>query len=436
MHRVGQKRARRLAGEAFWVALGMGLSTLAGFVGVRLLTTVLPPGEYGRLALAMSVTMTLRYSFGAALRTSAARFFSVASQRGLRRWYARLLGRLVFVTAGAGAICSLLAFGVFTQTGFAADARLFAPALLLGALAVISSVGTGVLSGARDRRAVCLTQNLFQWGRFVLAFLAVIWLGASAEQALAGFVAAALLTPLVQLVRVRRRLRPIADCPGAGPTGEFMRYVLPLLFSGLFVWLQMFSVRWAIRYAGSLADVGSYFAYYQIGFMPILIGSGFLISFLNPIFFGHAGDGSDGHARQRVQRLNGRISLGMLATVLAAFVAAWLLKPLAAAVLVAPAYRSGVWMLPWLVLTGGLYATARQFLVSAYSGMESTAVLPATAAGGLLALALYFGGGRLAGLPGIIGGGVCFSVLFAALAAGVHRRTLRRSMPAKQEALR
>lgn len=428
MRGLNEKQIRRLSGEAFWVAFGMGLSSLAGFVGVRLLTGVMVPSEYGRLGLAMSLAMTLRYSLGAALRTGTARFYSVAEARNAFGWYWTTLRRLSLQIGTGTLLGGLLLFAVCSAFGSRENAWIVSLSLLTGGLIVLSGIGGGIQVGGRKRRVVCWNQNLFQWGRFIFAFLFASLFSGSALNALAGFLVATLLMLWSQYRFVRKELFPLIQneaSPRADSSREFFSYLWPLLISGVFIWLQLFSIRWAIRWFGSLEQVGSYFAYYQIGFMPALIAGGFLISFLNPIFFSHAGDGTDRQAQHRVRTLNGRIAVSMLIIVLAGSVAVFLLKPLAARFLVSAAYREDVWMLPWLVLSGGLYSVARQFLASIYSGMASGKMIPVSVAGGLLALGLHCAGGWLSGVPGIIAGGVLFSTVFMIMAWTLHAAELR-----------
>lgn len=48
-------RLSRFGSEFVWVAIGLGLATVGGAVGVRLLTGVLSPSTYGELALIITL---------------------------------------------------------------------------------------------------------------------------------------------------------------------------------------------------------------------------------------------------------------------------------------------------------------------------------------------------------------------------------------------
>jgi O-antigen/teichoic acid export membrane protein len=425
MTRNNKEKARRLAGEAFWVSFGMVLTMLAGFVGVRLLTEVMSPDEYGKLGLAMSISMALQYSLAMSMNTSAARFYTVAKENRIFGWYWRLLAKTgIWIFMGSSLI-SILLFIVLYATGRNENAWIYSLSFLLGGLIVMSGIGTGIQSGARNRRAVCWNQNLFSWGRFIFAFILTALFSGTAVYALAGFILAMFFMLASQYFFVRKDIFPLIQLEGETDRDDssvFFSYLRPLLISGVFIWIQLFAVRWVLHLFGSLAAVGGYFAYYQIGFMTMLIGGSVLMRFLTPIFFDHAGDGSDQKAQLQVCAVNGKISVCMLIFVLISFLAVLLLNPFLARILVSSSYRNDAWMLPWLVLSGGLYAVSRQLLLSLYSGMESRKIIPISFLGGGLSLVLSLAGGWFGGIPGIIFSGVCFSVIYTVLAWRLHVR--------------
>lgn len=417
---------KRLGGEAFWVAFGMVLSTLAGFVGVRLLTGMLIPEEYGQLGLAMSVSMALQYSLAIAVNTSSARFYTVAREKKIFKWYWALLVKTGWQVFFASLVCSLFLYIVLSIYGNQ-SAQVYSLSIILGGLIVISGIGTGIQLGFRDQRAVCWNQNLFNWGRFAFAVLVLLFFSKTAVCALVGFLLAGFLMLGSQYLFVRKELFPlIRQEKGIKEKldSDFYSYLFPLILSGIFVWVQLFSVRWVLHWFGSLADVGAYFAYHQIGFMMMLSGGTFLMRFLVPIFFDHSGDGSCQNSNRKVCVVNGWVSVCMLIIVLIIFFVVLIFTPFLANILVSPAYRDAAWMLPWLVLSGGLYAVARQLLVSLYSGVESWKMITVSFWGGGLALVLNIAGGWFLGMPGVIFSGVCFSGIYVALAGCLHYREL------------
>lgn len=79
-----QNRARlkRLSGEAFWVGAGQCAAAIGGLIGVRLMTSLLTPEVYGRLALAMTAVMLIVQILFQPLSNGCTRFFSFACDDG------------------------------------------------------------------------------------------------------------------------------------------------------------------------------------------------------------------------------------------------------------------------------------------------------------------------------------------------------------------
>lgn len=57
------RRILKLTPEALWVFIEQAGIAIAAFVGVKLLTQVLDPSEFGRLALANTMAMLIGTSF-------------------------------------------------------------------------------------------------------------------------------------------------------------------------------------------------------------------------------------------------------------------------------------------------------------------------------------------------------------------------------------
>lgn len=420
---------RRLGGEAFWVAFGIGFSTLGTFVGVRLLTAMMAPGEYGKVALAVSVAMGLQYSLGAGMGGSITRFFPIAQQDGAARWYWRAVRRSAWMVAvltallGAGSLAA-----VFAVTGLWRTAVFWSLTIFLGGLLVLNILGASLQTGARNRKTVSLHQCLLDWGRFLAAFCwLAVWSG-GALAVLAAFVVMGALTAASQWFWVDRLLlrnRPAQDA-GIDRMDDFFRYLQPMVLAGLFFWIQMFSDRWALQLFCSIEQVGFYFAVYQISYSPMVYLSAFLFNFSGPVLFGRAGDGSDLEQHRQTLLINEKIAGLILLLVVGAFLVAWWVGPVACGLMIDSRYSEGFWSFPWLLASGGFYAVAQQLLLSVYSGLDTAVMVPVRAAAALLSCLFYMGGAYLAGFHGAVFGGLLFSVVFLGVAVGLHLASKKR----------
>jgi len=161
---ISSPLAWRLGKESFWIVAGNGAAVLGSLVGVRILTGLMPPGEYGRLALGITVAAFANQVLSGPLSGGAARFYAVARELGELRHYLRSVYKLAFLGNG---LILLLAAGITTVAALA-GAESWVP-LIVAALAfsIVSgydSIASGIQNSARQRIVVALHAALGSWG--------------------------------------------------------------------------------------------------------------------------------------------------------------------------------------------------------------------------------------------------------------------------------
>ena len=425
IHIVNQAVVKRLSNETFWVGVGVFFSTIGSFVGVRLLTSVMSPEDYGRLALGVSIAMGLVYSVGVALWGTVTRFFSVAKNDGRAEWYWQSIKHILIHFWIALCVGGMITVLLLKLGGLRTSEALFwFLAILFGGVQVIGETGSALQNGARNRKIFSLHQNFLSWGRFIIAFAIIQFGFPGAEGAMIGFVIAAIWVLLSQLYWVKKKI--LADWSKQNEnkdrTKEFFNYFRPLAFSGVFIWIQLFADRWALKSFASLYDVGIYFALYQISFAPALYCSSFLHHLLGPIFFNKAGDGADQRRLEKTAGLNEKIAGLILIVVITGVGIAFYYGHMICSLLIDSKYNQGFWAFPWLMATSGIYSLGQQLLMSVYSGMDTTIFIPFRIFSAFMAVVCYMLGGILYGFVGIVIGGFIFSVLYLCLSFFMHRR--------------
>ena len=189
------------------MAFGLGASVFAMLAGTRFLTTLLSVEEYGKLALAMSLT-TLVVQVGATpISQTTLRFYAHWKDEGKLPALLRSVGSnmgtvVVLVTVITLSLAFLSRWSdVLPGAGFI---------LLVGALAillVINRVAFALEDASRERRMRALLQGFFELGRFSLAAgLILIFANKSADMALGGFVLAGILVVSAHTCFLRRKI--------------------------------------------------------------------------------------------------------------------------------------------------------------------------------------------------------------------------------------
>jgi len=189
---------------------------------------------------------------------------------------------------------------------------------------------------------------------------------------------------------------------------------------------MLFVDRWALECFSSIQDVGIYFALYQIGYAPALLLFTGVYYVLAPIIFEQAGDATSSVRMKAVYRKVEFISFATLVLAILGSFLMWSAHDLIGSMLLGPLYAPHSFLLPWFVLTGGLFASGTQLLLSIQSGLDLKPLLLQRTASMVIALVCYVFGAMQFGLEGAVMGGVAFSILYLCVAFGVHLRVRRR----------
>jgi O-antigen/teichoic acid export membrane protein len=428
----------RFRSEVFWVVAGQALSALGTLVGVRLLTQMLAPAQYGVLSLALGMSVLAGNLVTAPLTQAAIHFYPRYSAerlcelrdslwRGLRR----LLPWITLVALIGGAYYSLSRRG---------SPGLVVLVLLLFALECWRTSCLSLLNAAREQRRYGLWSACDAWFRPLAAAAAVLLAGHGAMAALAGYV----LTSATLSLLWSRNLWP-ARAPAAVPPSQaraldmaMWSYALPLIPLGLLTWVTTLGDRYIIGGALSVSDAGLYAAVYGLAYSPFMILSSAAEQAIRPVYQTAVSHGDQERARRLLWLWLAGVCLLCAAGVLL-FAAT---HDLIARVLISPGYRHASWLMPWVALGYGIRCVSYVFerVCYAYGRTWRVLLIQVCAASTTLIVTplavLNFGlQGAACAVP------VCFGMqcLAAALlarrtireAAGAHRApTIRAAGPA------
>jgi len=402
-------RTRRLGKEFLWIGVGQAATVLGAMVGVRILTGVLSPEAYGQLALGMTVATFVNVVLLGPLSNGATRFYAPAREAGGLNGYFAAVRALVLRASGAVAIVAGVLCLVLLLTGHAKWIGLVLAAFCFALLSGYNSVLNGMQNAARQRAVVALHHGLLSWGRFLLAAGLVLWLGASSGLAMTGYCAATVLVLLSQWWFFRRILKPAdtsEEATGLSPSRRWqhkiLSYVWPFAAWGVPAWMQLASDRWALHAFSSMQDVGRYAVLYQLGYYPITTCTGLMVQLVSPIFFQRAGDASDPSRLQHVYGLNRRLTMAAILLTLVTAVVAYACHGAIFRCLVAPEYRAISWMLPGMVLAGGLFASGQFAVVSLLSGAQTHSLILPKVAVAVFGVLLNILGAACYGMVGVV----------------------------------
>lgn len=420
---------KRVGREFIWVGLGQAVAVLGGIVGLRLLTEFLSPTLYGELALALTIVMLSQQLVLAPMGQSFMRFFAPMQEAGeLPIFFRSALILAIQVSGILILLCLVVVLGLWAA-GYSRWIPITVLAFGLSLLSGYSSSLNEIQNAARHRIVVAWHQGIDQWLRYAGAAAAILLLGSTTAMALTGFVCAAALVFASQLAFLRKLLLGNLDAGLGGNATKCIRrlkrYAWPFSGWGFFTWAQLASDRWALDAFQQTGVVGLYAALYQIGYSPITLLGMLGVQLFSPILFSWAGDASDTARLNRAYRLNLKLLLVSVGFTALGAVVAFLFHNQIFWLLVAPQYRHVSWLLPFVVLASGCFASGQiASLTFMINGNPERMLIPKIGTS-VLCVLLNFAGAYVFGLTGVVLSTVIFSVAYLVWVLILARRHVR-----------
>jgi O-antigen/teichoic acid export membrane protein len=406
----------KIGKEGLWVVLGQLAVALGSLTLVRVLTEMLTPAAYGEFMLILTfVALSSQAIFGG-MTQGIQRYYPIAEESSEIRGYlaacrkALTVGSIVSICSGLLIACTLYLMGYPTWIG------MVIPATALAILYGYNSVLSNIQNAARQRIVVATHLALDAWLKIMLTAGLLLLFGSSIVNVCMGYILAALIVALSQRIYLRKiiHLGTLAEPKIERNTwiNKIWVYSWPFSIWGIFSWMQQSSDRWALAYFGSPEDIGLYAVLYQIGYIPIGLAIGMLMSFLAPILYQQSGNATDTSKNNRVDRIIWWSTYTVLAiTLLSALITIgiheWLFS-----LIVADAFRPLSYLLPWVVLAGGLFAAGQTLALKLMSELKTSELLIPKIATSLMGVIFNAIGAAWAGPDGVIGALVGFSVLY------------------------
>lgn len=287
-----------------WRFVAEGVALPTGLLTVAFLTRSLGPENYGLYSLAAAIVIFVETAIANMLNGAAIRIVGRADD--WRPVGATILRAYTVVSAGAALAVVLATPTIARALGepdVASHLALFA--LYLPA-AGFANGHVAIAIGLGDHRASALARATRWTGRALLIVL-LVWFG----QSITGAILGAILATLVELLVIRRYVRPpLLQRPYLSPRALF-DYGAPLFISGLallvYARLDLFGLT---MLQGTARDAGYYAAAQNLAWLPGLLAMAFapvLLANLNRVL--HAGNEPAG---RELARHALRLAIGLL----------------------------------------------------------------------------------------------------------------------------
>jgi len=170
-----------------------------------------------------------------------------------------------------------------------------------------------------------------------------------------------------------------------------------------------------------------YQALYQLGYYPITIAAGLITQLISPIIYNIAGDASSEPNMRRVDRINNVLILSCLALTALYWTLTALFHRLLFRILLPPTYHAVSELLPWMAISGGLFATGQIATVRQMANRETGQLVSPKVATSLLWILLNILGARFFGIAGVVYAGAVASIAYLAWLLLLGRRPHKES---------
>lgn len=404
-------RYKRLGLEAFWILLGQILSTIGSLLSVRVLTQYLDMANYGQLALGLTVVTFVGQFLMSPLGQGIQRYYTPSVEEGDSRGYWKNVQALLSKTIVLISLFAIITSGILYFWGYKYWLLVFI-AFIFAIFDGYNSNLIAIQNAARQRLIVTILSNCLIWLRLGMALLFIYLFGAKDYIVLSGYVLASFIIALSQVFFIKKVLNKQVN--NLLPKHEdwskkILAYSYPFTIWGIFTWALLVSDRWALEYFTSSLEVAQFVVLFQLGYSPIAIITGFAMTFLGPIIFSRAGNGEDNTRNENVNKLIFRIVIVALSITALAFLFVLLLHSFIFQIFVAKQYLGISYLLPWMVLSGGLFATGQAISLKFLSEMKVKTMITPKIVTALIGIVLNIGGAYFWG----VGGVVCASILFS-----------------------
>ncbi len=158
------------------------------------------------------------------------------------------------------------------------------------------------------------------------------------------------------------------------------------------------------------------------------MATGVALQFLEPILYARAGDGKDSQRNENVNKLTWRVTIFALMFTAIVSLFAFAFHPQIFTIFIAKEYGSVSNLLPWMVISGGVFAAGQTISFNLMRLMRTEVMIKVKIVTALLGVAFNLAGAYLYGTAGVVFAGVTFAVTYLGWMAILSMRVQKASI--------
>lgn len=364
---------KKIIKEFFWVLIG-NIANIIGIMAViKIMSYFLTTKEYGLYYLGISVTVFANQIFFGPFGNGFTRYFLISQKNNdfasfLSSTF-RLLNKLTYVIISTAVIFFILLYFFYGIGNFIFFISLFIIAIFSGYTSIIYSY----FNINRQRRIIAYYQIFDALIKIIFVIISLSFFHKKTENVLISIAAASLLIFLHQFYYLNKKQKfkiNIEYKSNYNWAKDIFNFSYPFAIWGIFSWLQISSDRWFLGYFRSSRDVAKYAIIFQLGYYPPSIIIGNVIQTITPLLYNKAGDGNNDVLLAESTNVTRKITLLSILITMAGFFLAIFFSSYLLRLLSNVKYVELSYLFPYMVISGGIFATAQILSIDFQSRMK------------------------------------------------------------------
>ena len=407
----------RLIREGFWIIFGQINTVLSSFVLIRILTDYLSPADYGYLALGLTFVSLVNQVVMAGISQGFARFFLIAKNEGYSQNFILASLKILFKASLLIIIFGVLVALIFYIFKFSYWLKFILAITIYSTLSGWIQAINSVQNSARQRSLVAFHTGLESWLKTGLIFLFFTFQVNSDLVLVVSLYSLSLLIVFIsqayhfkKVVYTNNSINNIKTVDVL--VNEIWLFSKPFSLWGGFTWLQLVSDRWALQKFATSEEVGMYAVLYQMGYAPVAMITGFVVTLILPMLYERAGNGSNKVGLDSAYIFNKKLTMASLCITLIGFIVLLFFHKNFLSFFVSNEYLVVSYLLPWIFLAGGIFSTAQIISLNQMVGLKTENLLRVKIATALIGILFSIIGASILGLEGVVVSLNLFSIFY------------------------
>jgi O-antigen/teichoic acid export membrane protein len=406
-------RFKRLAKEGNWLVISQIGTVVSAVILIRLLTEYLSFSEYGKLILGLTLASLFNSVISNCISLSITRYYSIAVEVKSPQNYLHSTFHLLKYASLIIVLCSTLIIGGLIYFNYHQWIWLI---ILVSIFAILDGYNVAFLSiqnAARQRNAYSILNLTNHVLKIPLSLVAITWFGNTSTSVVLAYIISLLTVNVIQILFLRKinNTNEIETHSISFFNDNMLKYSSSFSIIGIFTWIHISSDRWLLQIFSSTTEVAVYNVIFQLGYVPVGLATGLITSFIAPILYQRVGNANDAARNESAQHIVWYISLiGILVTIMT-FATTLIFHKLMFSLLVAKEYQFASYMLPWVILSGGMFATGQVLALKLMSEMKLSALINIKISTAILGVCFNIFGIQY-GLQGMVAALLAFSSVY------------------------